>query len=191
MKLHDHTSSSIQIHIPVPYRLEWIWLPFTALKHFKYIMFPAIKPFRMQPNAGMRQPHILKVSPWQPVLRKTGAQQGGYFGEGLLAVIMHNNSRHTSQTGPASLLRPARRRSAASVLFWRWRIYLSFGTLKFTWTDFIQTCSFLSSMCFPSRKSLLLNPFICFYIQRFDVLQRIFLLYCVFIYCWCYYISIT
>lgn len=45
------------------------------LKALQIIKFPAIKPFRMQPHAKIRQPGILKVSPWQ-LCFETGAWHG-------------------------------------------------------------------------------------------------------------------
>lgn len=153
-------------------------------------MFPAIKPFHMQPHAEMRQPDILKVSPWQPCF-ENWCTAGGHLERVCLlwsciitADTYHKPGRHLSLIAE-KMLWPVRRCSAASEFFLRWRIF-SFWTLKFTWTDFIQKCSFLLCVFQTGQASLM-----SFYMQWFDVLQRRFLLYCIFIYCWCYYISIT
>lgn len=107
------------------------------------------------------------------MLRKLVHSRGA-LGAGLLAVIMHNHGGHISQTWPASLINSWKDAAACEEmlcslwvlltlenLYSKLQQWLSFWTLKFTWTDFIQKCSFLSSMCFPNRTSLLLNLSTC------------------------------
>lgn len=103
-------------------------------KHFKYIMFPAIKPFYMQPQAEMRQPDILKAPPWQLCL-ETGAQQGGTLERVrflwsciITADTYHKPGRHLSLIVEKMLWRDALQSlcsSYAGLLKWRHSIWLS------------------------------------------------------------------
>lgn len=62
--------------IPCRYQKAAAMPAVSCSKHFRDIMVLLIKPFHMQPRAEMRQPDILKVSPWQPCL-EASTQQGG------------------------------------------------------------------------------------------------------------------